>query len=94
MTHASTPFRSTRPNSEYRWSPSRALAFLEALARCGSVAGAARAVGVSRNSAYRLRERAPAFAEGWLLAQRLGLARVAAPKVTPVAAKVTGELPE
>jgi molybdenum-dependent DNA-binding transcriptional regulator ModE len=94
MTHASTLFRSTRPNSEYRWSPSRALAFLEALARCGSVAGAARAVGVSRNSAYRLRERAPAFAEGWLLAQRLGLARGAAPKMTPVADKVTGELPE
>ncbi|HWK42055.1 MAG TPA: hypothetical protein VNR60_09005 [Croceibacterium sp.] len=76
MTHASSPSRPPRSNSEYRWTDARALAFLEELARSGSVADAARAVGVSRNSAYRLRARAPVFAEGWEVAQRAATARL------------------
>ena len=49
------------------WSPDRQRAFIEALADCGSVASAARAVDMSESSAYRLR-RAPgaeAFDRAW-----------------------------
>lgn len=42
------------------------VAFLSALAVHGSVAAAARSVGMSRNSAYRLRARlGPGFGELW-----------------------------
>lgn len=44
-------------NADYRWTMPKVTAFLEALARCGCVAGAARSVGMSRQSAYRLRAR-------------------------------------
>ncbi|WP_394269574.1 hypothetical protein, partial [Qipengyuania sp.] len=53
--------------ADYRWTMPKVVAFLEALAGCGSVAGAARAVGMGRQSAYRMRARlagtrfAPAF---------------------------------
>jgi hypothetical protein len=49
------------------WTAERQLAFLAALARTRSVAKAARAVGMSRESAYRLRERpyAALFAAIW-----------------------------
>ncbi|MGX7896926.1 hypothetical protein [Tsuneonella sp. HG222] len=46
-----------RLNADYRWTMPKVLAFLEALATCGSVAQAARAVGMSRQSAYRMRAR-------------------------------------
>ncbi|GAO77274.1 MULTISPECIES: hypothetical protein [unclassified Sphingopyxis] len=49
------------------WSPDKQRAFIEALADCGSVACAARAVNMSESSAYRLR-RAPgaeAFDRAW-----------------------------
>jgi hypothetical protein len=49
----------TRPprrcNADYRWTMPKVTAFLEALAQSGCVAEAARAVGMSRQSAYRLR---------------------------------------
>lgn len=49
------------------WSPDKQRAFIEALADCGSVAAAARAVGMTESTAYRLR-RAPgaeAFDRAW-----------------------------
>ena len=49
------------------WTPQRQLAFLDILACTGSVTAAARAAGMSRESAYRLRNRASAvsFAAAW-----------------------------
>lgn len=49
------------------WTVCRQLDFLEALARTGSVTLSARAVGMSRESAYRLRGRphAALFAAAW-----------------------------
>lgn len=44
-------------NADYRWTMPKVTAFLEALAQSGRVADAARAVGMSRQSAYRLRAR-------------------------------------
>jgi molybdenum-dependent DNA-binding transcriptional regulator ModE len=57
------PVRSRRDG----WTPMRQAAFLGALAKTGSVSDAARIVGMSRESAYRLRERAGAesFAASW-----------------------------
>ncbi len=65
-----------RANSDYRWTPRKAIAFLDLLAAGESVAAAARMVGMSRQSAYRLRARAgDRFAQGWELAQRAGHVR-------------------
>ena len=49
--------RPPRCNADYRWTTPKALAFLEALAKTGKVAAAARAVGMSRQAGYRLRDR-------------------------------------
>ena len=69
--HRSRPPR--RSNADYRWSRLRIHAFLRALAVTGSVASASRVVGVSRQSAYRLRRRLGAgFAEVWDEGLRLG----------------------
>ena len=66
------------------WSEMRQCAFLAELYLTGSVASAARAVGMARNSAYRLRSRpdAASFAHAWdsVLAP-LGSGRLPAPKV-------------
>ena len=51
-----------------RWTGARASAFLRLLARSGKVEPCARAVGMSRQSAYRLRARAPLFAQYWDMA--------------------------
>ena len=51
-----------------RWTGEKASAFLKLLGRTGSVASSARAVGMSRQSAYRLRARAPRFAAFWVSA--------------------------
>lgn len=51
-----------------RWTGEKASAFLRLLARTGKVAATARAVGMSRQSAYRLRARAPLFAQYWDMA--------------------------
>ncbi|MEP2103783.1 MAG: hypothetical protein ABJP02_16770 [Parasphingorhabdus sp.] len=50
-----------------RWTPEKQGKFLEALARCGSVKAAAAFVGMSRESAHRLRRRneGRAFARAW-----------------------------
>ena len=49
------------------WTPARQTAFIHRLALCGSPGASARAVGKSRESAYRLRARpgASAFAAAW-----------------------------
>lgn len=49
------------------WSPDKQRAFIEVLADCGSVATAARAVGMSESTAYRLRRSpgAEAFDRAW-----------------------------
>ena len=75
MTHALTPPRAPRPSAEYRWTNRKAHAFIEALAQHGKVAAAARSVGMTRQSAYKLRSREPVVAEGWERAQALGRKR-------------------
>lgn len=91
MTHesippAAAPRAAARPgrraNADYRWTSPKAIAFLDALAAGESVAAAARLVGMSRQSAYRLRARAGGrFAQGWDLARRAGHARRAAERM-------------
>jgi molybdenum-dependent DNA-binding transcriptional regulator ModE len=75
MTQHAPDARVPRSAAEYRWTDNKALAFLQALAQHGKVAAAARAVGMTRQSAYRLRQRIPALAEGWARAQAMGRAR-------------------
>ena len=75
MTHIAPDARTPRPHAEYRWTNRKAHAFLDALARHGKVAAAARAVGMTRQSAYRLKHRVPVIAEGWERAQALGQER-------------------
>ena len=75
---AAAPRRRSRPrrcNADYRWTVPKAMAFLEALARCGEVAEAARAVGMSRQAAYRLRARLAGgpLGDGFEIARRAGL---------------------
>ena len=62
------PAPSARKPDNTRWTGEKATAFLRLLARGVKVAPAARAVGMSRQAAYRLRERAPGFARYWALA--------------------------
>ncbi|MFC0588155.1 hypothetical protein ACFFF7_01880 [Novosphingobium aquiterrae] len=66
------PLVPTRQRSD-GWTPQRQRDFLEALAGSGSVAAAARAVGMSREAAYALRRRADArgFAQAWDAARLL-----------------------
>jgi hypothetical protein len=52
MTRHSEP-----PPARARWNPSRQRIFISVLFDTGSVASAARAAGMSRSSAHRLRER-------------------------------------
>lgn len=61
-----TPVPSARARHD-GWSPERQRRFVTALAKLGSVNAAARAVGSTRTSAYRLRSRADAesFAAAW-----------------------------
>ena len=56
------------------WTPARQRGFIDALSTVGQVTAAARHVGMTRKSAYRLRERAGAesFAAAWDQAQDIG----------------------
>jgi molybdenum-dependent DNA-binding transcriptional regulator ModE len=66
MSQPIAPRPSRRANADYRWTRDKMLSFLRALAQGGSVAAAARGVGMSRQSAYRLRARLGAgFAKAW-----------------------------
>lgn len=60
------------------WTPERQRAFIAALTRCGSVTAAARHVGKSASSAYRLldREGSESFAAAWDLAAQMGRDRM------------------
>lgn len=51
------PRKPRQCTADYRWTQPKVLAFLEALSRCGKVVEAARMVGMSGTSAYRLRAR-------------------------------------
>ena len=59
--------RAPKPGGRDGWTAQRQLTFLAELARTGSVTRAARAAGMSRESAYRLRKRDPdgLFAAAW-----------------------------
>ena len=78
--------KSALPDPSYQWTTYKARVFLGALADLGRVADAARAVGMTRQSAYRLRQRLGedgVFAQAWDRAQahgrdnRLALGRAA-----------------
>lgn len=79
---AAPPTRKPRQcNADYRWTVPKVKAFMLALEKCGRVAEAAAAVGMSRQAAYALRKRlnSPAFREAFEGARRVGLrARAAA----------------
>jgi hypothetical protein len=85
--------KSALPDPSYHWTTFKAGVFLGALADLGSVARAAREVGMSRQSAYRLRERLgpdSVFSRVWNEAQGAGLAKRRArkranTKATPLA---------
>jgi hypothetical protein len=70
--------RSTTP-ANGRWNKRRMAAFLRELAATQSVAAAARSVGVSRQSAYRLKNRlvSTPFAFGWEVALEAGFSQLA-----------------
>lgn len=70
-------------NADYRWTVPKVTAFLAALAQCGRVAEAARAVGMSRQAAYALRARldGPAFLDAFAKARAKGLRAKAAASV-------------
>lgn len=65
------PTASTRHDG---WTPARQRRFIDHLAQWGGVVAAARAVGMTKQSAYRLRDRpgAESFAEAWGLALDMG----------------------
>ena len=67
------PAPARRPNADYRWSRDKIIAFVRALSETGSITASARVVGMSRQSAYRMRARMGApFAELWDEAGRVG----------------------
>jgi hypothetical protein len=69
------PAKASLPDPAYRWTTFKARVFLGALADLGRVSEAARAVGMSRQSAYRLRARLGEdnlFARAWDRAQAEG----------------------
>lgn len=74
MTEPTPPRPPRRSNADYRWSRPKIIAFLKALPATLSVAEAARSVGMSRQSAYRLRARlGPGFGAVWDDGLTLGL---------------------
>src|ERR1700712_4583626 len=74
MTEPTLPRPPRRSNADYRWSRTKIVAFLQALPATLSVAAAARSVGMSRQSAYRLRARlGPGFGTVWDDGLALGL---------------------
>lgn len=65
-------FPRIHPLHPRRWTPLRIMAFLTALDATGSVEAAAKLAGMSRQSAYKLRERQPGLVEAWRMAERAG----------------------
>ena len=72
----SSPDRTPRRNADYRWTVPKVSAFLKALSECGSVAEAARTVGMSRQAAYKLKARLDGekFQSAFEAARQRGLA--------------------
>ena len=64
--------RPRRPRRPGDWTSAQAVTFIVTLAATRSVTLAARAAGMSRKSAYALRQRDPAFAFAWAAASRAG----------------------
>lgn len=60
-----TPETSAAPPLRAHWTPARQRIFLAALVETGSVARAARAAGMSRSSAHRLRLADTPFERAW-----------------------------
>ena len=65
MPHPPAAWPEAEPRDHTRWTHEKAARFLKLLARSDKVAPSARAVGMSRQSAYVLRARAPTFASLW-----------------------------
>lgn len=89
MSHRPLP-KSSLPDPSYHWTTRKAAVFLSKLAEHGRVGEAAALVGMSRQSAYRLRERLGqegVFAQAWDRAQAEGRAKRAGArrrKATPL----------
>ena len=68
-----------RPPRHHEWTPAKMVAFLRELAASQSVSHAARSVGMSRQSAYKLRTRLEGtpFAMAWEVALEAGLQQLA-----------------
>lgn len=64
--------RPRRPGRSSEWTSARAVTFIVTLAASRSVTLAARNAGMSRKSAYALKNRDPAFAAAWHEAVRTG----------------------
>jgi len=89
------PDKSVLPDPAYHWTTLKARVFLGALADLGRVGEAARMVGMSRQSSYRLRARlgeGNVFARAWDRAQAEGRTKRRARR--RAAAKVTALPPE
>jgi len=63
-----SPSRSSRPRRANAPTPQQLSTFLRTLDSSGSVAFAARRIGVSRDTLYRLKDRDPGFAARWTVA--------------------------
>ena len=88
----SAPSQRPRPNNA-RWTGAKASTFIKMLARSGRVTSCALAVGMSRQSAYRLRARSPNFAHYWDIAmgeakRRRASARQGKRRVHPLLSRV------
>ncbi len=68
---AATPDAPPQPGA-IGWTPERKTLFLQALSVHGNARAACRKVGLSAESAYKLRRRDPIFARGWAAAVVLG----------------------
>jgi|SRR5690606_15886817 len=55
----------TQPPKRDGWNPARRRQFLKSLATTANVRSACMSVGLSRQAAYQLRKRDPAFARAW-----------------------------
>ncbi len=81
LSFLSWPRRTRRP---HEWSPGKAVTFIVTLAATRSVTLAARESGMSRKSAYALKDRDPAFAAAWDAALKARPARRQGDKVDEV----------
>ncbi|MFA9201665.1 MAG: hypothetical protein ACEQR8_10895 [Cypionkella sp.] len=88
------PAKSDLPDPSYHWTTRKAMWFLGALADYGDVGRAAASVAMSRQSAYRLRERLgedSVFARAWNRAQADGRAKRAAARAAGKATSLPSE---